>query len=98
MKVQIGKVLSKLLKDQHISLNKLSKLSGVAVSTLSEWQGNRSPRKPEQVLKVATALGVSLHYLLFGEEDQEEPLQKILKEEVFQGTFEITVKKIKNNF
>jgi transcriptional regulator with XRE-family HTH domain len=73
----------------------LSKRSGVPVSTLSEWSSNREPKSPTQTRKVAAALGVSMHYLIFGEDDGQEPLQRLLKEDLFQGTFEITVKKVR---
>lgn len=95
MKVQIGKTLSSLMEEQHLSVAKLSKKTGVPQSTLREWCLNRSPKNPVQVQKVADCLGVSMHYLYFGEQDKQEPIQKILKEDVFQGTFEITVKKVK---
>jgi transcriptional regulator with XRE-family HTH domain len=95
MDIKIGTVLTGLLKDQGWSLNKLSKLSGVPASTLGEWSNNRPPRNPVQVRRVAVTLGVSMHYLYFGIEDSEEPLTKILKEDLFKGTFEITIKRVK---
>lgn len=50
---------------------------------------------PVQEVKVANALGVSLHYLLFGEDDAQEAFQKIMKEDFFKGTFEISIKRVK---
>lgn len=95
MKVQIGPVLKKLLKDRRMTLKEVSIATSVPSSTLSEWLNNRSPKNPEQALKVAQYLEVSLHYLLFGEEDHQEPLTKIMKEDFFSGTFEINIKRIK---
>lgn len=95
MKVNIGKILPELIKEQHWTVAKLSKATGVPQSTLREWCLNRSPKNPVQVQKVADILGVSMHYLYFGTQDKQEPIQKILKEDIFQGTFEITVKKVK---
>ncbi|MCM2353724.1 MAG: helix-turn-helix domain-containing protein [Pseudobdellovibrio sp.] len=96
MKVQIGPVLKKLLKDRRMTLKEVSTATSVPSSTLSEWLNNRSPKNPEQTLKVAQYLEVSLHYLLFGEEDHQEPLTKILKEDVFSGTFEINIKRVRS--
>lgn len=87
--------MKELLKERGISLRELSKRSGVPVSTLSEWSSNREPKSPTQTRKVAQALGVSMHYLIFGEDDVQEPLQKLLKEDLFSGTFEISIKKVK---
>ena len=93
--IKIGKVLQQLLKEKNMSLRELAKRSGVPASNLTEWSANRSPKNPVQAKKVAEALGVTFHFLLFGESDSQEPIQMILKEEFFQGTFEITVKKVK---
>lgn len=95
MAIQIGSTLKTLLKMRRMTLKEVSKATGVPSSTLSEWLNNRSPKNPEQTRKVAQYLGVSLHYLLFGEEDSQEPIQKILKEDIFQGTFEISIKRVK---
>jgi len=92
---QIGKVFSSIVKERRLTLKEISQETGVPATTLAEWQVNRTPKNPNQVRAVAKFLGVSLHFLLFGEEDQEEPIQKILKEDFFTGTFEITVKRVK---
>ncbi|MES3036979.1 MAG: helix-turn-helix transcriptional regulator [Bdellovibrionota bacterium] len=93
--IKIGKVLQLLLKQKNMSMRELAKVSGVPASNLTEWSANRSPKNPVQIKKVAEALGVTMHFLLFGEDDNQEPIQKILKEDFFSGTFEITVKKVK---
>ncbi len=80
-----------------MTLKEISKATGVPSSTLSEWLNNRSPKNPEQIQKVAKYLGVSMHFFLFGDEDSEEPLHKLLKEDVFSGTFEINIKRVKIN-
>jgi len=94
-KMKISTTLPELLKTNGMTLRQLSKTSGVPVSTLSEWSSNREPKSPLQTKKVAEALGVTMHYLLFGEDDSQEPIQKILKEDFFQGTFEISIKRVK---
>lgn len=94
MALQIGRVLTQLLATRRLTVREVSQATGVPSSTLVEWKTNRSPRNPDQVRQVARFLGVSLHFLLFGEEDPEEPLQKILMEDLFSGTFEITLKRV----
>ena len=84
-----------MITDKRYSIKEVAKATGVPNSTLSEWLNNRTPKNPEQVRSVAKFLGVSLHFLLFGEEDSEEPLHKLLKEDVFNGTFEINIKTVK---
>jgi len=90
----ISTVLKKLMKENGETLATISKSTGVPKSTISEWLSNRSPN-PVQAVKVANHLGVSLHFLLFSQDDTQEPLQKIMREDFFKGTFEISIKRIK---
>ena len=92
--LKINFILKKLMKVNGETLVSLAKATGVPKSTISEWLGNRTPN-PVQAVKIANHLGVSLHYLLFGEDDAQEPFQKIMKEDFFKGTFEISVKRVK---
>ena len=96
MSTQIGKVFSQIVKERRYTLKEISKATGVPATTLAEWQANRTPKNPVQVKAVANFLEVSLHYLLFGVEDNQEPIAKIMKEDFFSGTFEINIKRIKN--
>ena len=95
MSIKIGNTFKKLLNERRVTLKEVTKATGVASSTLSEWLNNRSPKNPEHIRKVAKFLGVSMHFFLFGEEDTEEPLHKLLSEDVFNGTFEINIKRVK---
>lgn len=94
MKLQLDIILNELIKLKRLTLREISRETGIAPSTIAEWQNGRSPRNPMHVKKVADFFGVSLHYLLFGKEDSQEPLQKIIKEEFFTGTYEITIRKV----
>ena len=95
MTLQIGPTLRTLLDEKRLTLKKISSVTGVPASTIAEWSNNRTPKNPIQVQKVANFLDVSMHYLLFGVEDKQEPLTKLMKEDFFTGTFEITIKKVK---
>lgn len=92
--LKIGKTLKHLMEKERHTLTSISKATGVPKSTISEWLNNRTP-SPVQAVKVANHLGVSLHFLLFGKDDSQEPIQKILKEDFFKGTFEISIKRVK---
>lgn len=92
--LKIGIVLKKLMERNRHTLTSISKATSIPKSTISEWLNNRAPN-PIHAAKVAKHLGVSLHYLLFSEEDSEEPLHKILKEDFFSGTFEINIRRVK---
>ena len=94
MDLRIGKVLKQFMDKERHTLATMSKATGVPKSTISEWLNNRAPN-PTQAVKVADHLGISLHFLLFGKDDAQEPIQKIMKEDFFKGTFEISIKRVK---
>jgi transcriptional regulator with XRE-family HTH domain len=94
MAIKTGTVLKKIIQERRLTLREIANGSGVPATTIAEWSNNRTPKNPLQVKKVAEFLGVSVHYLLFEEEDKQEPLQKILKEDFFKGTFEISIKRV----
>lgn len=95
MTTQTGKVLRNIIKERRLTIKEIAQGAGIPASTLGEWINNRTPKNPAQVRKVAEFLGISTHFLLFGEEDRQEPISKIIREDFFQGTFEITVRKVK---
>lgn len=95
MELKLGKTLKAGLEAKRMSARELSKLSGVPASTIGEWLTNRSPKNLSQLKAVSTVLGETVHYLLWGEQDANDPVQRILKEKIFSGTFEVTLKKVK---
>ena len=93
----LAKILAAQIREKRLSVKELSAACGVSGSTLHEWLGGRAPRNPLQVKKVADYLGVSLHFLLFGSRDAHERMSivEVLQEDMFQGCFEITLKRVK---
>jgi transcriptional regulator with XRE-family HTH domain len=98
MEIKIGSVLKRELKKQKLTVKELSKEAGVPVSTLHEWMSGRSPRNIVQAKKVANHLGISLNRLLFDQAEEHEAisLESVIKDEIFSGVFEITLKRVKN--
>jgi len=97
--IRIGSVFKKLLEEQHKSLKEVSVQTSIPYSTLHTWLQNSPPKDINKAKRLASFFGVSLDYLLFGEEttgpfQSEEPKLKKLKEEFFKGVFEITVRKV----
>jgi len=94
-----GQNLERLMRQQRVTISELARIVGVRPQTASEWKGKagRIPRNPEHLKKICEALNVTVHYLLFGEEDPKQSisLAEITKEDFFSGNFEITVKRLK---
>jgi transcriptional regulator with XRE-family HTH domain len=67
--MKLDKILLKLCKDRGLTLAALAKESGVKQPTLHGWTTGRSVQNIDDLKKVCDLLQVSLHYILFGEED-----------------------------
>ena len=97
MKRNFGDILHSLMKRDRVSGRSLAKEIDVPYKTLQEWlgPGARMPRDREVLKKVSDYFNVSVHYLLFGEEDQRSLIGEILdKTEIHTGLYEITVKRV----
>lgn len=53
---------------------KVSKATGIATSTLSDWKKGISTPKQDKLMKIADYFGVSLEYLMTGKEPQVDYL------------------------
>lgn len=95
MTLKIGPVLRATIEKRRLTLKEISRGTGVPATTIAEWANNRAPKNPLHLQRVADFLGLTIHYLLFGEEDRSEPLTKLIREDFFSGTFEITIKRVK---
>lgn len=94
MELKIGKTLKNIMHEKRHTLASISKATGVPKSTISEWLNNRAPN-PIQAAKVSNYLGVTLHFLLFGHEDRIGSSYHLSVDDLLKGTFEVTIKKIK---
>lgn len=63
-------IFERLLQKHNLSAYKVSKLTGVTQSTLSDWKRGRSTPKTDTLQKLADYFGVSVDYLM-GRETEE---------------------------
>lgn len=92
--MKLGEMVLKLSKERGWSLSRLAREAGVAKPTLHGWTTGRNALNPEQLKRVATALEVSIHELLFGEPDPFESKSHEVLRELFKGDVRVTVHKI----
>lgn len=71
-------IFEQLLQKHGISAYRVSKEAGITQSTLSDWKRGRSTPKSENMKKIADYFGVSIDYLMTGQEssDKNEPVLK----------------------
>ncbi len=61
-----------LLTKYGVTPYKVSKETGISTATLSDWKNGRSTPKQDKLKKIADYFGVTLDYLMTGNEEPEE--------------------------
>ncbi|MGE3262636.1 MAG: helix-turn-helix domain-containing protein [Bacteriovoracia bacterium] len=92
--MQLSKMLMLLCKKRSWSLARLAKETGIAPATLHGWKTGRSTANMDDLRKVAIALEVSLHELLFGEPDPFHQAGTEVLKELFSGDVRVTLHRI----
>lgn len=57
-------IFDNLLKEQGVTAYRISKETGIATATLSDWKNGRSTPKQDKLQKIADYFAVSLDYLV----------------------------------
>lgn len=70
-------IFVKLLEKYGITAYKVSKATGIAGSTFSDWKSGRSTPKQDKLQKIADYFGVSVDYLITGKEEPKEKSQEL---------------------
>lgn len=97
----IGKRIKDLMLKRKVSNKELSSEIGVPASTISQWTNYDQTPGPEALLRASKYLGVSMEYLITGEEPENiiaNALMKGLEDswtEIHQGVYRIKVEKKK---
>ena len=65
-------IFVKLLEKYGVTAYKVSKATGIAGSTFTDWKTGRSTPKQDKLQKIADYFGVSLDYLMTGKEKKTE--------------------------
>lgn len=93
--MEFAKTLKKLIRSEGMTTAELAKEINVSPKTISDWLTGRTPRDLDMVKKCAEFFDVSVHYLLYGEEDPKNAIGEILdRTEIHTGLYEITVRKV----
>jgi len=92
--MKLGLKLVALCKKKGWSLARLSREAGVPHQTIHNWTTGRTSINPVQIKKVATALQISIHDLLFDEPDPFEADSETLLREIFSGDVRVTLHRI----
>lgn len=86
-------VFEKLIKMHNITAYKVSKDTGIAYSAFSDWKAGRSTPKQDKLKKIADYLGVTIEYLMTGDENSSKD-KFVLKDAYFSFAKEMQEKNI----
>lgn len=92
--MMLSKTLLKLCKAKKITLSQLSKKTGVPQPTLHGWTSGRAVGNIDDLKKVCEVLQVSLHQILYEENDPYENGHEELLQEILRGDVRLTVERI----
>ena len=92
-KIELSANLKKLLKDRRTSVRALSRELNIPQSTLNSIVAGKQPGSLEQLLKLARYFGVSMEYLITGEDVRPPTLDEVLTQDVFSGWLNVTIKR-----
>ncbi len=65
-------IFVKLLEKYGVTAYKVSKATGIGGSTFTDWKNGRSVPKQDKLQKIADYFGVTIEYLMTGNESQQE--------------------------
>ncbi len=65
-------IFVKLLEKFDVTAYRVSKATGIAGSTFTDWKNGRSTPKQDKLQKIADYFGVSMEYLMTGKEEQSD--------------------------
>jgi hypothetical protein len=95
--LSFGNTLEALMKKRNVSARELAKAIDEPQKTVNDWlvYKTRIPRDPQALKKLSEFFQVSIHFLLFGQEDPKSLLEALLeKTEIHTGLYEISIKKV----
>lgn len=91
----LAKNLQALIRARGITTVALSRAIGSSPKTIGEWLTGRMPRDLNAIRKCAAYFDISVHKLLYGEEDPKYSLENLLASAtIHTGVYQITIRKI----
>lgn len=84
--------LALLMEERDLNLSQLSKATGIAKTSLHNYLVGTEPSM-SKLLELSEFFGCSIDYLVKGEAIPNS-MDEFIRDEVFKGVFEVTIKKI----
>ena len=89
---------AKLLKEKKLKPIDVSKATGISPATLSDWKTGKSKPKQDKLIKIADYFGVTVDYLMTGQDNSPTEPQLTKKDERdIAKDMENIIQKLRNN-
>jgi len=91
-RIKLSHILKKLIQEKGISARDVAKGCRISQSTLTSILSGRSTN-PENLLSLSKFFGVSLEFLLTGNDGRPPTLDEVLTEGVFEGWLKVKIER-----
>jgi transcriptional regulator with XRE-family HTH domain len=94
------KLLNALMSEKGLGVREASRIAGVSPSTITDWRSGALPDDFSAARRLATSLGVTLSFLLTGEDDARPEGNPSVSEvfedggAIFDGYAKITIQRL----
>lgn len=79
-------IYQKLLDEKGLKNADISRATGIANMTLSDWKNGKSTPKQDKLMKIADYFGVSLNYLMTGSDSKYSDTDALLDARISEDT------------
>lgn len=95
MTIRIKSILKKLLHEHDITAAQLARACKIPPQTINNWLSGQEPRNLNQIKDVADYFGISVDYLVYGQQEDKKEVIEEYRDEINAGTFEVILRKVK---
>lgn len=93
--MQFSKVLKTLIRQRGITTAELATALSISPKTIYDWLAGAVPRDYGAIRACARHFNVSLHFILFGEEENTPTPREIIENTELQpGRYEVIVRRV----
>lgn len=93
-KIKLQSVLQSLIQDKGVSARQISKATGIAQSTLSNYLQGKGIQKPEHLVTLAEYFSTSIDFLLTGKDKRSPSLEEAFTEGLFDGYLKVKIERV----
>ena len=96
MTIKIKTVLKKLLHEHDLTAAQLARATKTPPQTINNWLSGQEPRNLTQIKSVADYFGISVDYLVYGQEDKKSKMAfEEYEDEINAGMFEVVLRRVR---